>query len=190
MARRLLLVTAAKEEEVLLARKHLGYDQLIIVAPQGEGKKLAAAAPHALVEEVPGHDLLACLDRFERLLAKHRGSDVRCAVDGGTSAMSAGAFLACLSQGVEAHFLLNKAVRLPVLHARPIARRFTDEELAVLRSLDGQAKYDALAQRASLSMETLKAACLSLRKQGALESDASGVSLTDLGRYYRSGLGN
>jgi len=184
---RVLLVTAAKEEEVLLARKHLGYDKLIVLTPQGKGKELTLSSPMAQVEEVPQDDLLACLERMEALLQQHKGR-VRCAVDGGTSAMSAGAFLACLSQGVEAWFLRNKAVRLPVLHARPVERRFSEEELAVLRAVEERASYDELAKRTGLPMELLKDTCLALRKLGAVQTDANGARLSGLGAYYQKGL--
>jgi hypothetical protein len=191
---RVLIVTAAKEEELHRARRHLGYDRLVAVVPADPGEGLARALrelPQAEVVPVPAHDFLACFERLERVLARARAgrSHVRAAVDGGTSAMSAAAFLACLSAGVEAWFLLNRAVRLPILQARPVSRRFPEGELAVLAALDGQLTHAELARRAGLGEAEAKRALLGLRRAGAVEADAQRAALTALGAYYRRSLG-
>lgn len=188
---RVLVAVAKDEVELLRARKHLGYDRLVVVVPQAPGEALrAAAGPAAQLVEVPGYDLLACLERIQHLLQGFHPErdEVRVAVDGGTSAMSQAAFLACLSQGTEAWFLLHKQVRLPVLAARPVRQRFTEAELAVLAALDQPMTHEQLAERAGLDLERLRAALLRLRKEDAVKADAASAQPTELGHYYRRSL--
>jgi hypothetical protein len=205
---RVLVVVAAKVEELHRARQHLGYERLVLVAPEGQGEALVhallgvpAPAPdaparplavpgHIRVEEVPAYDLLACLERIEGLLraARKEGHEVRAAVDGGTAAMSEAAFLACLSEGVEAWFLLHKVMRLPVLRARSVAQRFDEDERAVLGTLQGKLPSEELAARLGRDGEQVKRALLHLRKQGIVASDSAGAELTELGRYLQRGL--
>lgn len=187
---RVLVALAKDEEELLRARRHLGYDRLVVVAPEGKAAALRqAAGPGAEVREVPAYDLLACLEALQGLLRGFgRRDEVRAAVDGGTAAMSEAAFLACLSEGVEAWFLLAKAVRLPVLEARPVKQRFTDEQLAVLRALDGRMSYEDLAARSNLPPERMKEALLRLRKEEVVRTSAAGAEPTALARFYQRGL--
>lgn len=186
---RVLVAVAQREDELLRARRHLGYDRLVVVAPEGQGEALrAAAGPGAEVVEVPAHDLLACLEALHALLRRHAMHDLRMAVDGGTAAMSEAAFLACLGSGVEAWFLLHHAVRLPVLEARPVRQRFTDEQLAVLRALDARMSFDELAAKSGLAPERVKAALLRLRKEEVVRTSAAGAEPTALARFYQRGL--
>lgn len=188
---RVLVVVAKDEVELLRARKHLGYDRLVVVVPQAPPEALrAAAGPAAQLVEVPPYELLPCLERIQALLQGFRPDrdEVRVAVDGGTSAMSQAAFLACLSQGTEAWFLLHKVVRLPVLEARPVRQRFTEAELAVLAALDAPMSHEELAARAGLDLERMRGALLRLRKEDAVKADATTAQPTELGHYYRRSL--
>lgn len=188
---RVLLATVAHPDELLRARKHLGYDRLVVVAPTEASARLEAALADlqgARVERVPEHDLLACLERLESLLREHERDTVRAAVDGGTAAMSQAAFLACLSRGVEMWFLLKQPVRLPVLRARPVEQRFSADQVAVLRALDGKLAAADVARRAGLPEPRTKDALLKLKKLQVVAADAGGAALTPLGAYYRRGL--
>jgi hypothetical protein len=188
---RTLVATLAKEEELLRARKHLGYEALVAIVPQEPDAALLAAlqGSGARIERVPGHDLLACLERLQVVLAEaHKQGEVRCAVDGGTGAMSQAAFLACLSMGVEAWFLLHKAVRLPVLKARPVRQRFPPEQQAVLRALAAPMGLEDLAAKAELPLPRVKEALLVLRKEGAVDADAARAAPTRLGHFLRAAL--
>ncbi|HEV8360382.1 MAG TPA: hypothetical protein VGR28_08020 [Candidatus Thermoplasmatota archaeon] len=188
---RILVATVAHEEELVRARKHLGYDLLVVVVPRRAERALAAAITglaKVRVEEVAEDDLLACLERLQAIFAEFRRHEVRAAVDGGTSAMSAAGFLACLSEGVEAWFLLKEPVRLPVLQARPIGQRFGREELLVLRALDRRASHEELARRTGLPLPAVRDALLAFKKQGAVASGADWAEPTELGRFYRRAL--
>lgn len=189
---RTLVALAGREEELHRARRQFGYDRLVLVAPQGKGARLRAAlgpeASSAELLEVPDEELLGCLEACERLLAGLKGQ-VRVAVDGGSQAMMFGALLACLSQGFEAWFLEHKPVRLPILRGLPIERRFREEELVVLRALEGKLSVPELARRAGLAEDRVKEALLALRRQGAVRTDASGAERTALGLYYQRALG-
>ncbi|HVL86522.1 MAG TPA: hypothetical protein VM681_00735 [Candidatus Thermoplasmatota archaeon] len=185
---RTLVVVAAAKDDLAAPRRKLGYDRLALVAPEGRGRALASAlGEEATVLEVPPDDVLGCLRAMEGLLAGLPDS-TRVAVDGGTGAMSLGAVLACLSRGVEAWFLEHKPVCLPVLRAMPVAGRFGGDELAVLAALDGRRAHGDLARRAGLPLARARAAMLSLRRHGALGSDATQAWPTDLGSYYRKAL--
>lgn len=190
MARRVLVAIAAKEEELQRARRALGYERLVLVAPRGRGQTLAQlVSPPPHIVEVPEDDLLGCLEAIEALLREERkAGQLRVAADGGTAAMSQAAFLACLSQGVEAWWLLHRAVRLPVLHALPVAERFHAEEARVLAQLGTGMAYAELARSADLPLERCQRALHSLRKQGAVKTDKDGAEPTALGRYYQRAL--
>lgn len=187
---RVLVAVVAKEEELVRARRHLGYERLVVVVPRkpDEALRKAAALPNTRVVEAPDDDLLGCLATLEAVLDEHRKDEVRVAVDGGTSTMSAGAFLACLSRGVEAWFLLHKAVRLPVLRARPVAQRFNDDQLAVLRALHGSMKAAEVARAAGLPEGRATKALYDLKRIGAVQVNGPTVAPTDLARYYQRAL--
>lgn len=191
---RVLVVVAARPEELHRARRRLGYERLVLVAPEGKGRYLLESLGDgqgaAEAEEVPEHDLLACLERIEALLQTLEKEDVRVAVDGGTRTMTAAAFLACLSRGVAPWFFEHTSTTLPVLRALPIGARFSESEAALLGALDGRSTYEALAQRSGLALAEVKTVCLNLRKDPAplVETDASGAKLTELGAYYQRGL--
>lgn len=188
---RVLVAVVGKEEDLHRARRHLGYQGLVLVAPQGKGQRLAGAAglaPAPRVVEVPEHDLLACLERVDALLAELQLEEVRVAVDGGTLAMTMGALLACLAQGVEAWFLEHTAVRLPGLRALPVERRFTEEQARVLAALEGKLPALEVARRAGLDEAQAKRVLLALRRAGAVATDAGGAELTAVGQYYRRAL--
>jgi hypothetical protein len=186
---RVLLVSASGSEDLHRARRTLGYEKLVVVAPQAKAEGLKPELPEgAELVQVEGHDLLGCLEVFEGLLRRHAKDEVRMAVDGGTTALSAAAFLACLSHGKEAWFTLHKVVRLPVLASRPLAKRFADDEAAVLRALEGKLAIPDLAERCALDEERVKAALLALRRHEAVRTDAGGAQVTELGAYYRRAL--
>jgi len=188
---RILVAVASNEEELHRARKHMGYERLVVLAPEGGAQRLARAlAPEdkAEVVELPRHDLLACMEQAESLLRGLEG-EVRVAADGGTLAMQGGVLLACLSTGTEVWFLQHKPVRLPMLRAMPVERRFTDDQAAVLRALSADMPAEQVARRAGIPDERAKRALLALRKLDAIHSDAKGVALTRLGAYYRGALG-
>jgi predicted Rossmann fold nucleotide-binding protein DprA/Smf involved in DNA uptake len=186
---RVLIVSAQGEEEIHRARKNLGYEQLVLVVPESKSEALAQVAPQgAQLVNVPEHEFLACLEAFEGVLRAHAKDEVRVAVDGGTTAMSGAAFLACIAQGVEAWFTYNKVVRLPVLRARPVERRFGEEQAAVLAALDERMPLDELAKRTGLAPAQAQRALLSLRKEQAVAAGADWAEPTPLGDYYRRAL--
>lgn len=188
---RVLVATVAKVEELLRARRHLGYERLVVVVPQGAARlreALERSVPGAELVQVPDDDALACLERLEALFRAHARDEVRAAIDGGTAAMSAGAFLACLSQGVEAWFLLKEPVRLPVLRARPLERRLDDAQVAVLQHLEGRMAHAELARRAGVPLEGVRRVLIGFKRDGVVEADAASASLTALGLYLRRSL--
>lgn len=179
-----LVIVAKEERELHPARKHLAYDRLVVVVPEGGTLRaaLGAGADSVRVVEMPPHDLLACLERMENLVRGLTGH-VRAVIDGGTLAMSMGSLLACFSTGTEAWFFQDKPVRLPILRAMDVRRRFRDDELAVIRALRGRMPVAGVARKSRLGDDRAKGALLALRKQGVVHSGADGVKLTELGRY-------
>lgn len=136
-------------------------------------------------EPVPGEDLLTAFKQIHQAM-KARAEDTRiCSVNAGKDAnlLSAAGLLACLEEGVEAHFLHEQGhTRVPVLTPKPLGRML------------GQAERQALSgfPEAGLAVaeagEHDTAALNGLKARGLIELEAGVLRLSAVGRSYRDHL--
>lgn len=193
----LLTVLGDDGEATKRARREIGYDKLVVFTddPDARGvediRRLESfTGDEVQVVPVDPADLRRTLEAMDGVLRDHEADDVRFQVNAGDNRLTHPAILACFLHGVDAWFCTEaRTQRLPVLQRSRLEERFSADERAVLRVLDGLAPVSAVVERAGLPREQVLGALLSLRKKGLVSvNGGQTVALNDGGVYYRDHL--
>jgi hypothetical protein len=184
--RRLVSLEGPQEGGTRGALGKLAFDELHVLATDpdadhvGRVRHLAESLGATItVDSVPGDDLQAA---FEGVREQIADADVECQVNAGrhSNLLSAAGLLACLHEGVPAHFVHEEGYTpLPVLTRAPLKELLDDEQREVLTDVpaDGLDLDDV--------DEDWAAVLNRLKDRDLVATDEDRVTLTRLGASYR-----
>lgn len=172
----------------------LAYDLLHVFTPEPEADEVGAlrelaegAGAGFTAEAVPGDDLLQAFEAITEAMEAYpaRDHERRCQVNAGKDAnlLSAAGLLACLHEGVEAHFLHERGhTVVPVLTPAPLREMLGEPERAALL-----AHPEAGVPLKEVSRHDT-AALNKLKERGLIERADGDLVLTVVGEAYRAHL--
>lgn len=172
----------------------LGFDELHLLAtdPNGEAvQRLVELAERigsrVQVDAISDGNLMAAFRQVRQALDRPDATSIAAQVNAGPDAnlLSAAGLLACLHEGVGAHFVHEKGhTPLPVLTRAPLSELLADEEEQQLLELpDAGIPLDRTDEHDETALNGLK-------DRGLIERGGQRLVLTRLGRSYQEHLLN